>query len=112
MTVHTLAIPRRAKGGVAFEPAPSAEDRLRILKPMRERALKELRETDELIAAVKDRPTPKIDPYAYEHEERRRIAERDWARVHVAGDRREPLDWVSRPRRFILDALSLKARKG
>lgn len=42
--------PRRAKGGVAFEPPPSAEDRLRILLPMRERAEKELREIDAMIA--------------------------------------------------------------
>lgn len=73
--------PRRAKGGVAFEPAPK-------------------------------RAAPRADLHAYEHEERRKIAEKDWAKVHVVGDRREPLDWVSRPRRFILDALSLKARKG
>ena len=52
MTVHTLPIRRRAKGsGVAFEPPPSAEDRLRILLPMRERAEKELREIDAMIAA-------------------------------------------------------------
>lgn len=51
MTVHTLPLPRRAKGsGVAFERPPSAEDRLRILLPMRERAEKELREIDAMIA--------------------------------------------------------------
>jgi hypothetical protein len=111
MTVHTLPLPRHAKS-VAFEPPPSAEDRLRILLPMRERAERDLRETNQLIAKVKGAPAKPEDLYAYEHEQRRKIAARDWARVHVAGDRREPLDWVSRPRRFILDALSLKARKG
>lgn len=50
MTVHTLPLPRRAKGGVAFEPPPSAEDRLRILLPMRERAERDLRDIDAMIA--------------------------------------------------------------
>lgn len=40
------------------------------------------------------------------------IAARDWDRVMVEGDRRAPVDLPDRPRRFFLDALSLKGRRG
>lgn len=40
------------------------------------------------------------DLYAYEHEQRRKIEARDWARVHTAGDKRDALDLQDRPRRW------------
>jgi hypothetical protein len=36
---------------------------------------------------------------SYEHRERQRIASKDWAAVHVRGDRSAPLDFFLRPSR-------------
>ena len=38
--------------------------------------------------AEQDEPPPDL---SYEHEQRRHIASRDWARVHCRGDRGEPM---------------------
>jgi len=50
--------------------------------------------------AVPDEPveTP-AEAYAYEAEQRRRIMARDWARVHIAADRRPALPFFDRIKR-------------
>lgn len=49
-----------------------------------------------VVAAVEE-PAPS---YAYEAEQRRRIARKDWAAIHVAGDRRAPLPFFERVKRI------------
>lgn len=43
-----------------------------------------------------DQPEPS---YAYEHEQRQASARRDWAALHIAGDRRPALGFLDRVRR-------------
>lgn len=43
-----------------------------------------------------EQPAPS---YAYEAEQRRRIASKNWAAIHIAGDRREPLSLPDRVKR-------------
>ena len=48
-------------------------------------------------------PTPAAEPapdLSYEHERRRHIASRDWARVHTLGDRRAPVNLAERVKRL------------
>lgn len=53
-----------------------------------------------LLHSVPDEPVKEPAPdMSYEHQERRRIAERDWAAVHVASDRRAGLSFLDRVRR-------------
>jgi hypothetical protein len=49
------------------------------------------------LRAVPAAPTIEPEPsLAYEYEERRRIAAKDWAAIHVRGDRSRPLDFFQR----------------
>lgn len=46
------------------------------------------------LRAVPDaQPVPPAPSYDYEHQERQRIARKDWAAVHVRGDRNPVFDW-------------------
>lgn len=49
------------------------------------------------LRAVPDAP-PEPPCTAYEHEQRRLIASRDWAAVHIAGDRALPINLGDLPR--------------
>jgi hypothetical protein len=55
-------------------------------------ALRQLR----AVAPSSEQPPPDL---SYEWRERQRIAERDWASVHVAADRRPALPWFEQRRR-------------
>lgn len=44
-----------------------------------------------------EKPAPDV---SYEHRERKRIAERDWAAVHIRGDRAAPLNIIDRVTRL------------
>lgn len=48
---------------------------------------------------IVDRPDQPEPDMTYEHELRRRIAARNWAAVHVRGDRAPPLYLPNRPTR-------------
>jgi hypothetical protein len=45
------------------------------------------------VVAPADQPPPS---YAYEAEQRRRIAAKNWAAIHVRGDRSQPLPFFDR----------------
>jgi len=45
------------------------------------------------VPAAPKEPAPSL---AYEYEERQRMAAKDWAAIHVRGDRSPPLDFFNR----------------
>lgn len=51
------------------------------------------------LRSVKPTPAEPQPDTSYEHRERQRIAQRDWAALHVAADRRSPLGFLDRIRR-------------
>lgn len=49
------------------------------------------------VVPAAEQPQPS---YEYEAQERRRIAAKNWAAIHIAGDRRAPLPFFERVKRI------------
>jgi hypothetical protein len=93
---------------------PEDGARVEIAADQRRNAIKAAREKANMIgrpgaslgssltSSTSSRPSKLHQPQpdvSYEHRERQHIAERDWAGLHVAADRRSPLGFFDRVRR-------------